>query len=74
MRQIKEEIGDVAGAIWRALQDTEKAALSSLPKMIKQKEAITYQAVGWLAREDKIDYEVEGRKTYVVLNPTERRE
>lgn len=65
---MKEQIGATAGAIWEVLKDVDKMAISQLPKAIKQKEAITYQALGWLAREDKVEYESRGNKTYVLLN------
>lgn len=65
---MKEQIGQTAGAIWDALNGVDKMAISQLPKAIKQREAITYQALGWLAREDKVTYESRGNKTYVQLN------
>ncbi len=65
---MKDQIGATAGAIWDILQDVDKMAISQLPKAVKQKEAITYQALGWLARENKIEYEARGNKTYVLLN------
>jgi hypothetical protein len=33
---------------------------------------IVYQALGWLAREDKINYHTEERKTFVSLSHEER--
>lgn len=70
---MKEQIGATAGAIWQALQDNGKLALSQVPKAIKEKESLAFQAVGWLAREDKIEFQVEGKKTYVILASKERR-
>ncbi len=69
---MKEQIGQTAGAIWKVLQDNEKIALTQLPKAIKAKEAITYQALGWLAREDKVDYVTSGKTTYIRLAHSER--
>jgi hypothetical protein len=69
---MKQQIGDVAGAIWRVLHEKDKVSLSTLPKMIKEPEAVALQAIGWLAREDKIQYQTEGRTTYVALTPQER--
>ncbi len=70
---MKEQIGKVAGDIYEALQANEKLALSQVPKKVKSKESLAYQAVGWLAREDKIEYVTEGKKTYVALTAGERR-
>ena len=62
---MKEAIGTSAGTVWRLLQENDKVALSQVPKMLKENEALTYQALGWLAREGKVEYHAEGRTTYV---------
>ncbi len=69
---MKEKIGVAAGAVWRVLHDNDKIELSALPKLVKHNETTAYQAVGWLAREDKIQYHNEGRTTYVALAPQEK--
>ncbi len=69
---MKQQIGDVAGAIWRVLHKKDKVALSTMPKAIKEKETLTFQAVGWLAREDKIQFQTQGKTTFVTLTPQER--
>ncbi len=69
---MKQQIGDVAGAIWRVLHEKDKVALSTIPKAIKRKDTIAFQAVGWLAREDKIQYQTQGKTTFVTLTPQER--
>jgi len=70
---MKEKIGDAAGAVWRVLNENEKVELSALPKLVKQNDTTAFQAVGWLAREDKIQYHTEGRTTFVTLVPHERK-
>ncbi len=62
---MKEKIGTSAGEIWRILQKNGEVAISKLPKMLKESDNITYQALGWLAREGKIEYRTEGRNTFV---------
>jgi len=69
---MKQQVGDVAGAIWRVLHEKDKVSLATLPKVIKETEALAFQAVGWLAREDKIQYLTEGKTTFVTLTPHER--
>ncbi len=64
---MKTQIGDTAGRIWKALQDKDEIAVSQLPKIVKERDALVYQGLGWLAREDKISYRVDGNKTYVSL-------
>ncbi len=61
-----EKIGENAGAIWNALQGgalTTKA----LKKATKLKEADLNLALGWLARENKIAFEVEEKDITVRL-------
>ncbi len=61
-----EKIGENAGAIWNALQGgalTTKA----LKKATKLKEADLNLALGWLARENKIAFEVEEKDINVSL-------
>jgi hypothetical protein len=62
---MKEQIGDTAGKIWNVLQAKEEVALSQLPKIVKEKDLLVYQGLGWLAREDKIMYRVDGNRTFV---------
>jgi hypothetical protein len=64
---VKKKIGTSAGNIWRILNKSKEVAISKLPKMLDESELITYQALGWLAREGKIEYRSEGRMTFVSL-------
>jgi len=41
--------------------------------MLDEKTALVHQALGWLAREDKIDYRQEANRTLVSLKSSERR-
>ncbi|HCS87385.1 MAG TPA: hypothetical protein DIW30_02875 [Bacteroidales bacterium] len=60
------KIGENAGLVWNALQG---GALSTkaLKKATKLKEADLNLALGWLAREDKIGFEVTDAETLVSL-------
>ncbi len=70
---MKEKIGQTAGAAWELLQKNKEIAISQFPKMLNQKAVITNQALGWLAREGKINYRREGNRTLISLVDTERR-
>ncbi len=65
---MKTHIGDTAGRIWDTLKHEERIGVSKLPKLLKEREVIVYQALGWLARENKIDYAVKGKQTFVSLS------
>jgi Mn-dependent DtxR family transcriptional regulator len=70
---MKEQIGETAGTIWKVLHEKGEIAISQLPKILDQKSVLVHQALGWLAREDKIHYRTEANRTYVSLTGTERR-
>ena len=64
-------IGDTAGAVWKTLGAQGKVALTTLPKILDQDGALVQQAVGWLAREHKVEFEKQGRALYVKLTSHE---
>lgn len=63
-----EQIGLTAGEIWKLLADEgEPVSLAQLAKRIDEPRDIVMQAIGWLAREDKLLIEENGRTRYVSL-------
>jgi hypothetical protein len=58
-------IGKTAGKVWETLQKNGPLPISQLPKKVKERDVVVYQALGWLAREDKITYEARGNATLV---------
>ncbi len=56
-----EQIGETAGEVWRLLESDGPLALTKLVKEIDAPRDVIMQAVGWLAREDKVWIEEEGR-------------
>ena len=69
---MKTKIGEMAGRVWKVLGERDSVAVSTLPQILKEKGEIVYQAVGWLAREDKIDFRKKEGKTFVSLSNEER--
>jgi hypothetical protein len=53
----KRSIGTNAGIIWNLLNNNEKWDLSQLMKRSGLTEMEVYTAIGWLARENKIEIE-----------------
>jgi hypothetical protein len=51
---VEEDIGQMAGAIWYALNTHGELSLAQLKKLVEGKGPIFDWAIGWLAREDKI--------------------
>jgi len=69
---MKEKIGETAGKIWKIMQKKGEVNVAQLPKLLNEKSAITYQGLGWLARENKIEYQIKGAKTYASLTDAEQ--
>jgi Mn-dependent DtxR family transcriptional regulator len=69
---VKNKIGETAGKIWKVLKKKGEVNVAQLPKLLNEKSAVVYQALGWLAREDKIDYQIKAAKTFVSLAKGEK--
>ncbi|MFR9165138.1 MAG: winged helix-turn-helix domain-containing protein [Dysgonomonas sp.] len=54
---MKEKIGTNAGAIWTYLNESGEKGLKEVKKVCKLTEKDMYAALGWLAREGKIELE-----------------
>ncbi len=50
-----EAIGNYAGTVWVALNGAEALGVKQLKKITKLKDKEVYAALGWLAREGKIN-------------------
>jgi len=61
------EIGETAGHVWRLLDKKGPLTLAMLVKDIDLPRDTIMQALGWLAREDKIEIEENGRTRTVSL-------
>ena len=55
-------IGNTAGKVWKYLEEKGEANLSQLKKGVKADQNLILQAIGWLAREDKLLIEQKGRQ------------
>jgi len=69
---MKEIIGEMAGRVWKTLGEKGWVEISKLPQILKDKGDIVYQALGWLAREEKIIFHKKEGRAYTSLNPQER--
>lgn len=63
---ITSKIGENAGLVWTALQNGALAQ-KALKKATKLKDADLNLALGWLAREGKIAFDVKGADTIISL-------
>ena len=63
------QIGDTAGEVWHALNDNGAMSLAKLFERVGGNRDVVMQAVGWLAREGKIDIVETKRGRVVSLRP-----
>jgi len=64
----EKNIGIMAGKVWKKLRQEKQLPISQIPKAVKGKDTIVYLALGWLAREGKLDLSPKGNKTLVSLS------
>jgi hypothetical protein len=62
-----EMIGQTAGDIWRVLSERGGQSMAGLKKSVDAPEELILAALGWLAREDKLAFETNGRSVTVSL-------
>lgn len=63
----KNEIGLNAGIIWQLLSDNARWSYGSLKRKSGLKDKELGAALGWLAREGKVELEQEGDELYLYL-------
>lgn len=68
---MKIKIIETAGKIWRVLGEKKEVEISYLPELVREREEIVFQSLGWLAREDKINYVSRHHEDFVALVPKE---
>ena len=62
-----ENIGSVAGAVWHYLEKNSEATVTKLTRELGENERTVLMAIGWLAREEKLDFEKRKQGTYITL-------
>jgi len=62
-----KSIGETAGLIWRYLEENGETSVPQLTKNIKADDFVIAAALGWLAREAKVDIYAKGRSKAVRL-------
>jgi hypothetical protein len=55
-----QSIGETAGKVWQFLNDKGEANIIQLMKGVEADSSLIFQALGWLAREDKLFIEKKG--------------
>ncbi|HXG08545.1 MAG TPA: winged helix-turn-helix domain-containing protein [Gemmataceae bacterium] len=60
-------IGETAGVVWRYLDTAGKVPIRKMLADLDQPRDLLMQAIGWLAREDKIELTVVKRQNTIAL-------
>ena len=60
-----QPIGETAGKVWQALNEKEALSVAQLKKAAGTDEKSLWLALGWLAREDKVDIQ-KNRTSYKI--------
>jgi hypothetical protein len=66
-QQAIELIGETAGQVWHCLAENGPMSLAKLTKSIDAPRDVVMQAVGWLARENKVHIEEKNRSRVICL-------
>jgi len=61
------QIGQTAGEVWQSLCGKNGQTIAALKKNIAAPNDMVAAAIGWLAREDKLQFEASGRTVKVSL-------
>ncbi len=62
-----QQIGDAAGKVWHILDTKGPLTIAKLVKELDEPRDVVMQALGWLAREEKLALEEDGRTRTVSL-------
>lgn len=64
---MQDRIGEVAGEVWDVLEEEGESSVSAIVKSLDAPRSRVHMAVGWLAREDKLEFIDKGRGNAVRL-------
>lgn len=64
---MQTEIGNAAGIIWRHLDQHGETTLTKLKQGTKLSDQLLLMGLGWLAREDKLNFVQEKRSLKISL-------
>lgn len=67
MTDTKQQVGETAGVVWQLLSSTGPQTLVQLKKKVNSNPEVLDFAIGWLAREDKIEITPEKKNLRIQL-------
>ena len=67
MNMMNELIGTAAGQVWEYLSNNEEVTMAAMKKDLELKGDEATMAIGWLAREDKVELSKKGASVKIRL-------
>lgn len=64
---MRDNIGGTAGKVWRFLEEEGENSLTAINDGVDEARSQVMMAIGWLAKEGKVDFDDEGRGVSVNL-------
>ena len=64
---MNDRIGEIAGEVYDVLEENGKSSLSAVNDSVDAPRSKVNMAIGWLAREDNLVFDDEGRGTHIEL-------
>jgi hypothetical protein len=64
---VDKKIGELAGEVWDYLDENGETSVSQVSREIEAPKAKVDMAIGWLAREEKLDFNEKSRGFTVEL-------
>jgi hypothetical protein len=68
---MEKQIADCVARIWAFLGQSPAVNILRLSELLGERNVVAYQAIGWLARENKIHYTQKGSQVFVSRNDEE---
>jgi DNA-binding IclR family transcriptional regulator len=62
---MEDRIGELAGDVWDHLQEKGEQSVSAVSRALDAPQTKVNMALGWLAREGKLEFNAEGRGTLI---------
>lgn len=66
-QEYEKKIGYAAGKVWQHLSSNGECTLTAIKRSLKATPVAVELGLGWLAREGKLDFDEQGRKTVIRL-------
>lgn len=70
LSDVPTEIGSAAGEVYRYLRQNGQVSLSQLRRDVALSRGRVDQAIGWLAREQKLEFIQDKRTTFIGIRDT----